>query len=123
MTINEANFNKLKQDLAARLYQGCDNASEIVKEVTPIDTKRLWTSTRADELQINQDLIGCKVVAGGEKLYGVLREQDIKKEVDYAIYVEAKYGYVVSVLPDVKEALLNAISQPTSNGFSVSEEQ
>ena len=109
--VNRQAFLKLKQELASKLQSGCEDAANIIKDVTPIDTKRLWTSTRADEVVITSNCVQCRIVAGGEALYGVLREQDILKEVDYAIYVESRTSYIRSSLKDIKNAILDKLSE------------
>lgn len=105
--INSAALLKLKLQLATKLNEGCREAAKLIKETTPIDTQRLYESTRATEPEINKDSISCKVVAGGLELYGVRREQDIRRPVDYAIFVENKYNYIRNQLDQITEAILD----------------
>lgn len=111
LRVNRQAFLNLKKELASKLQSGCDEAANIIKDVTPIDTKRLWQSTRAEEVEITTSCIQCRIVAGGEALYGVLREQDILKEVDYAIYVESRTSYIRSSLKDIKNAILDKLAE------------
>lgn len=110
--INQDGLRDLAQLLGERLFQGCEDGAEIIKQITPIDTQRLYESTRADNLEINDDQVSCRVVAGGVELYGVRREQNILKEVDYGAEVELRYGYMQSAIRDVEDA----IAQRLKNG-------
>ena len=98
---------ELKQQLAAKLHQGCLEGVDIIKEATPIDTQRLFESVDAAQPVINDSAIECKITLGGKTLYGVQREQDIKKSVNYAKYVEARYGFVRQSLAAVSNAIVD----------------
>ncbi|GIW59485.1 MAG: hypothetical protein KatS3mg087_0551 [Patescibacteria group bacterium] len=103
--INEDGLRELAQLLGDRLYQGCEDGAEIIKQTTPIDTQRLYESTRADNLEINNTHVSCRVVVGGVEMYGVRREQNILKDVDYAAEVELRYGYMQGAIADVEGAI------------------
>lgn len=107
--INKTNLDKLCVQLARKLEKGCDEGAKVVRANTPIDTKRLWESTRADTPVKTRYHIKCRIIAGGLKLYGVTRETDIKKEVDYAIYVEYRYNYIRSSLKQIKRVLIESL--------------
>lgn len=109
--MNRQAFLKLKQELASKLQKGCEESADILRENTPIDTKRLWESTRAGEVEIKSDSIECQIIAGGESLYGVNREQDIKRDVDYAIFVESRTNYARNSLKDIKNTILDKLAE------------
>lgn len=106
--MNQQALDNLKKTLQNRLILGCSKAVEVIKASTPIDTQRLYESTRveADELNISSDLIEVNIVAGGIESYGVRREQNILKEVDYGIYVERRDGYIRQNMPEILDVIL-----------------
>lgn len=108
--INKQALSKLKQELAIRLQQGCESGAEILRDNTPIDTKRLWESTRGDTATISGDVISCRIVAGGLSLYGINRETDIKHEVDYAIFVESRTNYARNSIGQITNAILDNLT-------------
>lgn len=105
--INKSAFSKFKNKLANRLQSGCDDGAGILRDNTPIDTKRLWESTRSDNVIVNDSVITCRIVAGGLSLYGINRETDIKREVDYAIYVESQTNYARNSLVEITNAIID----------------
>ena len=104
-------LNELKQLLAERFQKGCQNGAEIIKENTPIDTQRLFETVRATDASINGSVVSCEIVLGGKELYGVRREQDIKKPVNYAKFVEMRYGFVRQSLGEVKQNIINNLEE------------
>ena len=111
ITINKTIVNKLRGQLAQRLQQGCVDAALILRDNTPIDTKRLWSTTRADEVVTDGDYLSCRIVAGGENVPGILRETDIKRDVDYAIFVESRTNYARETLNDIKNVLIDNLEK------------
>jgi hypothetical protein len=105
--VNNQALSKLKRELATRLQKGCESGAEVLRDNTPIDTKRLWESTRGDTASINGDLISCRIVAGGLSLYGINRETDIRREVDYAIFVESRTNYARESLGEISKTILD----------------
>lgn len=104
--MNNDALSALEQILLSKLQDGCDNAIEVIQGNTPIDTKRLYTTTRTDEPIIESDRLQINIVIGGEELAGILREQNIVKEVDYAIHVERKYQYIGRNLTEIENAVI-----------------
>lgn len=102
--------NQLKRNLTNKLYVGCQKSATIVQDQTPIDTKRLYTSTRAGQVTVDGTSISCKIIAGGEELYGILKEQDILKPVNYALEVEIKYNYMRSCLNQCVDTILHELT-------------
>lgn len=110
ISINYQHLKKLQKLLENKLESGCQRGAEILRDNTPIDTQRLWESTRNDSVTTNGLISECKIIAGGESLYGIIKETEIKKEVDYAIFVESRTGYARESLNDIKAAIVKAIS-------------
>lgn len=106
--MNQQQWVKIRQILQDKLIKGCNNAVEIIKENTPIDTQRLYESTRTElnTLETNSEMIEVNIIAGGVEIYGIRREQDILREVDYGIYVERRDGYIRSNLNQITDAIL-----------------
>ena len=109
--INYQNLLKLQASLADKLKEGCDRGANILRDNTPIDTKRLWTSTRGGEATTTGLVTQCRIIAGGSVEYGVTRETDIKREVDYAIFVESRTNYARESLNDIKRVILDSLSK------------
>jgi hypothetical protein len=66
-----------------------------IKESTPIDTQRLFESVeKKDPENISANIFRFRIVIGGKSLYGVRRETSLKKDVNYAKYVESRYHFV-----------------------------
>lgn len=110
ISINYQNLKKLQKSLETKLEEGCQRSVEILRDNTPIDTKRLWESTRHESVTSNGLVSECKIIAGGESRYGVLRETDIKRDVDYAIFVESRTGYARQSLVAIKNAIVNSLT-------------
>lgn len=105
VTLNRKGIDALKINLGLKLYDACNEASEILRDNTPIDTKRLWRSTRPIAISINRDAIRSGIVAGGMSLKGITREQTITRDVVYAIYVNNRTGYIDNSMPLIIEAI------------------
>jgi len=104
--MNYQKFNKFRESLANRLLSGCEDAVDIIKAETPVDTKRLYTTTRTKQPEISKDFIRVNIVIGGQSLYGILREQGIEKPVFYAIYQERKNNYIRGNLSSIENAII-----------------
>lgn len=105
VTLNEQAISHLKIQLGFKLYEGCNDGAAILRENTPIDTKRLWKSTRPMGFRISRDAIKAGIVAGGLSLRGINREQNVMKDVVYAIYVNNRTGYIESSLGEIRQAI------------------
>jgi hypothetical protein len=103
--LNHKNIDALKINLGLKLYEGCNDAAAILRNNTPIDTKRLWKSTRPIGITVTKDAIRSGVVAGGVTLPGITREQNINKVVVYAIYVNNRTGYIEECIPQIVDAI------------------
>jgi hypothetical protein len=106
--MNYQKFVELKRNLHSNLVSGCEKAVEIIKEDVPIDTQRLFESTRVDDSEFNEssDDLQVNLVAGGIELYGVRREQSILKEVDYAIFLERRDGFMYEKIQRITDAIV-----------------
>lgn len=97
----------LKRALQNKLWQGCANSVNVIQENTPIDTQRLHDSIAVTNAIITDDgAIKCRITIGGQELYGVRREKDIKKPVNYAKSIEARHGFVRQSLSAVTETIM-----------------
>lgn len=103
--LNHKNIAALKIQLGLKLYDACNDAAEILRDNTPIDTKRLWKSTRPIPIEVNKNAITSGVMAGGATLPGITREKNIRKAVVYAIYVNARTGYIEECVPEIVNAI------------------
>ena len=92
---------KLEQELANNFYLACQETVPFIQGLTPVDTKRLYNSTRVREPIKTGKVINCDFVAGGVALPGEIREQDLVREVDYAYFVEIKQSYIRSNLIEI----------------------
>lgn len=102
------NLSGLKRSLSNKLWLGCANSVNVIQDVTPIDTQRLFESVAVSGVVETQtDVFKCQIVIGGQSLYGVRREQNIKRPVNYAKYIEAKYGFVRQSLSAIAETITN----------------
>lgn len=108
--LDSTGINKLKHFLAQKLEKGCQLGANELQNYTPIDTKRLYVSTRATNWKINDRSITCSIKAGGEKLPGITREMDISREVDYAIFVEVRTGYISENLGAISNAIVEGLT-------------
>ncbi len=109
--LNHKNIEALKIQLGLKLYEGCNDAAEVLKDNTPIDTKRLWKSTRPIGVRITKNAITSGVMAGGMTLPGIIREQNINKDVVYAIYVNNRTGYIDQCIPEITDAIERRLSE------------
>lgn len=96
--INKVGLSDFKTQLAKSLHDACEYGAMELQDLTPIDTKRLFSTTRAGEATIRDNSISCDIIAGGLRVEGVLREQGIERDVDYAIFVENREGYITNNL-------------------------
>lgn len=105
--MNQQALGSLKNQLASVFKKGCEKAVLVIKANTPIDTQRLYETTRLDteDLDINQDILEIKIVAGGLAIAGVKRETGIIRDVDYGIYVERRDGYIASNITEIENAI------------------
>jgi hypothetical protein len=106
--MNYQKFIALKRSLHSTLVNGCEKAVEIIKEDVPVDTERLFQSTRIDSEEFNEsdDNLQVNIVAGGIELYGVRREQSILREIDYGIYIERRDSFMFSNLSRITDAIV-----------------
>jgi hypothetical protein len=109
--MNENLFEDLRTQLSIALENSCSELVDVVQDLTPIDTKRLYESTRIIPSVIEGDLIKSGVIIGGIELFGILREQDIKRMVDYAIYVEYSQFYIQGNMGIIISSLLSSLQQ------------
>jgi hypothetical protein len=101
------NLNGLKRSLANKLWLGCANSTQVIKDNTPIDTQRLFESVDSTNVvETQENVFKCRIVVGGKSLYGVRREQDIKKPVNYALQVESRHGFVRKSLSQITETIM-----------------
>lgn len=108
--LNQKGIEQLKKELASKLYDGCCDGAEILRDNTPIDTKRLWKSTRPIDVNINRETIRSGIVAGGVSLTGILRETTIQKDVVYAIFVNNRTGYIDNCMASIGSAIEGKLS-------------
>ena len=116
--MNESLFQDLKNELSVALQDSCSELVSLIQDLTPVDTKRLYESTRPMEVVIEGDLIKSGVIIGGIELFGILKEQDIKKMVDYAIYVEYSQFYIQGNMGIIISALLSSLQQNLISALS-----
>lgn len=107
LEINQDGIDDFKQQLGKQLLNACEYGAMELQDHTPIDTKRLFTTTRAENLRINNNSISCEIVAGGQRIKGVIREQGFERDVDYAIFVENRTGYITQNLDSIGQAIKN----------------
>lgn len=91
-------ISELKQDLINRIFNALNQGAEAIKEVTPIDTQRLYESVDTPPPIQHSNKVFFRITLGGKSLYGIRRETNIKRDVNYAKYVEARYHFVRSQL-------------------------
>lgn len=104
-----ASRKKLLNAVAKKLTLGVDESVEILKNNTPIDTQRLYESTRNGGVEINyrQNQVLAQILIGGIELYGIRREQNLLKPVNYGLWVEIKYNYARSSLTEMSQAIIS----------------
>ncbi|BAY20813.1 hypothetical protein NIES2100_05570 [Calothrix sp. NIES-2100] len=103
----QSQIEKIKQQVAEKIHRGSGRSVEIIRNVTPVDTQRLFESIEAEKPVIQGNNVCCKIRLGGKTLYGIKREQNIKRAVNYAVYVEAKTGFVRSSVPQIRSEILS----------------
>lgn len=107
--LNKANINALKINMGLKLYEGCVEGANLLKENTPIDTKRLWKTTRPMGISITQLAIKSGIVAGGLAIKGINREQNQIRSVSYAIWVNNRTNYIDEVVPEIARAIRRSL--------------
>lgn len=110
VTLNQKGIDALKIKLGLKLYEACSDGAAILRDETPIDTKRLWKSTRPIGVSIARNFIRSGIIAGGLSIPGITREQDIKRDVVYAIYVNNRTGYIDNCIPSIVDAIERRLS-------------
>ena len=108
--INKRGIDALKINLGIKLQAACSDGSAILRENTPIDTKRLWKTTRPMGIEVTRNAIKSGIVAGGLSLKGINREQNITKDVVYAIYVNNRTGYIENSIPEIVNGIERRLS-------------
>lgn len=112
LEINEQGMRQLRQMLAKKLFDACSiEGVEEVRSNTPVWSKRLYNSTRAEPPIVERDRIECDIVAGGVSLPGELEERGIRKDVDYALDQETKKMYIRSNLGNIEDAIIRGLEQ------------
>lgn len=93
--LNQEGLRLLRRQLESRLTNAVDEAVAATKAVVRVDTGRMQKSVRSEPLvRPSPNLVLTFMVIGGIELYGVYKEQDRKRLVDYAAEVETLYGDV-----------------------------
>lgn len=105
------NITLVKQQIIKALNRGSGRGVEIIRSNTPIDTQRLFETVEATPVIDQGDKVCCRIVLGGKNIYGVRREQNIKRPVNYAIYVEAKTGFVRSNMNQIRQAIISELKK------------
>lgn len=100
-------LERLKQQVADKIDRGSGRCVNIIKANTPIDTQRLFETVEAEKPVIQGNKVCSRICIGGKELYGIRREQNIKRPVNYAIYVEARTGFVSSLVPQIRQEILS----------------
>jgi hypothetical protein len=106
VTINQQALNSFVAGLANQFGEAVGDTVPFVQSLTPVDTKRLYNSTRATDPIVSGKVVQCDIVAGGISLYGEIREQEIRRDVDYAYWVEIKNPYIRSNLPAIGNGII-----------------
>lgn len=109
-TVDGKGVEKFKNLLAKKLLAGCQAGAVELQNYTPVDTRRLFTSTRVTNLAIHPVSIACTIRAGGVNLPGELREVGINRDVDYAIFVEVRTGYITENLGTIGQAITGKLT-------------
>lgn len=110
LKINTRNLNKFKQILADSLFEAIN--SHGVPEAqshTPVWSKRLHNSARAENPQVHSDSVTCDLTFGGVSLPGEVREVGIVKDVNYALEQEIEKGFLTSNLPAIGQAIADGL--------------
>lgn len=101
----------LKRSLREKLWLGCTNSVNIIQENTPIDAQRLHDSIAVtNAVETDDGIIKCRITIGGQELYGVRKERDIKRPVNYAKIIESRYGFVRQSLADIHSTIMNELN-------------
>ena len=109
-SVENAGIERFKNLLAEKLLEGCQAGAVELQKYTPIDTKRLFASTRAVNLEIHPTSITCTIRARGVNLPGELREVGINRDVDYAISVEVRTGYITGNLRSIGQVITDKLT-------------
>lgn len=92
--INQRSLSSFVSRLKSQFEEACKDTVPLVQSFTPVDTKRLYNSTRAEPAVLKDKIIECDIIAGGVSLLGETREQELRRDVDYAYWVEIKNPYI-----------------------------
>ena len=104
LTRNPKGMEKLRQALAKKMERAGDEAVTRLKNASRVDTGRMRESVRHTEAAQRKDRIEMLILVGGTVQEGVVREQGIPREVDYAAIVETRFGDFRRSLPEVLDA-------------------
>lgn len=99
------------EKLVDNFLDGCEDGALVLQDSTPIDTMRLYESTRVEIENISKDRAAVRIVQGGVELYGIIRERDILKRVDYGLYVIARNNYIRANIEEIKSAIINRMTK------------
>lgn len=97
--------------LVHNFLDGCEDGALALQDATPIDTMRLYESTRVEIVNISKDRATVHIVQGGIELYGIIRERDILRKVDYGLYVIARNNYIRANIDEIKAAIINRMTK------------
>ncbi len=101
----------VRRQLEARLTNAAVSGSGAMKEIVRVDTGRMQKSIRTTPLVRPTPVESLIVIlVGGIELYGVYREQDIKRLVDYSALVEIKYADIRKNLSFIIEAMVRGVA-------------
>ena len=93
------------EKIVRKFIDGCEDGALVLQDATPIDTMRLYASTRVEIEDIGESHITVHIVQGGVELHGILREQELSKPVDYGFYVVARNNYIRSNIDEIRAAI------------------
>lgn len=110
LIINQGKLREFKQHLNQKLLEAVSiEGVETAREYTPIWSQRLHDSARAENPQVERDRVHCELVFGGIALPGVLQEQGIIKDVDYALAQEQEKGFLTNNLDAIGRAIVDGL--------------
>ena len=95
---------QLYRELTSYLQDVVDQAVEDTRPHIHVDTGRLKKSLRAGKVRRVGNDLEVRVIMGGLRLYGVVREEDIQKDVDYSLEEETRH-------PQMRRFFIPAISR------------
>jgi hypothetical protein len=92
--LNGPGLRRYREHLKDVLKSIVDEGIEEGRPYVHVDTGRLQKSLRQEGPEVNGKRITTLVVAGGIRLRGIYREQDIEKDVDYALTEEIRHPQI-----------------------------